>query len=227
MAQVRSLESSWRFAAMTASSAWACDCQCPYDYRVIERGAYLSVGVVRVLLVTGEDGVPLIGIVQIIHIIANDTRGTRVDQRLHPRLLTRLDHTIGSIHVDLLEQLLRIGVIRSSGRRRVDDHIRLQLLERRQQLLGVGNVNLLVGRGRVAVLLAAQVDGGHGGGGPGGEGLVDDVVAEEAVAADDEDATEVAALLFRHDWRGRFRREVYRDGSRERGRGETGRGIGI
>lgn len=157
---------------------------------------YLGVGVVRVLLVAREDGVPLVRIVQIVHIIADDTRRANVDQRLHPSLLTGLNNAKGSIHVDLLEQLLSVGVIRRSRRRRVNDNIRLQILKRGQQLLGIGNVDLLVGSGRVAVLLAAQVDGGNGAGGPAGEGLIDDVVAEEAVAADDEDATEITALLF-------------------------------
>lgn len=172
------------------------------------------------LLLAGKDGEPLVRIVQIVHVIANDTGRACVDQRLHASLLARLNNAIGPVHVDLLEQLLCVGVIRGGGRRGMDDNIRLQLLERGQQLLGVGDVDLLVGGGRVAVLLAAQVDGGDGGGGPAGEGLVDDVVAEEAVAADDEDATEVAALLFRHAG------ELRRGGSewmvgREAG-GETG-----
>lgn len=54
----------------------------------------------------------------------------------------------------------------------------------------------MVAREGVAVVLASQVDGGNGCGGPLGEGEVDNVVAEEAVAADDDDTAEIAA--FRH-----------------------------
>lgn len=152
------------------------------------------------LLVARQDGEALVRVVQVVDIVADDAGRARVDQRLDPGLLTRLNNAIGAVHVDLLEQVLGIGVIRSRGRCGVDDDVGLQLLEGGQKLLGVGDVDLLVDGARVAVLLAAQVDGRDGARGPLLEGLVDDVVAEEAVAADDEDATEVAALLFRHSF---------------------------
>lgn len=77
----------------------------------------------------------------------------------------------------------------------MDDHVRAQLLEEGAQAGLVGDVALAVGGAGDAVLVAAQVDRGDGAGGPLGarEGLRHDVVAEEAVAADDEDVAEVVA----------------------------------
>ena len=74
----------------------------------------------------------------------------------------------------------------------MDDKIRLEVLDGGEEALVVGDVALAIGGGRVAVLLAAQVDGGDEGGGPGLKGLVHNVVAEEAIAANDDDAAQVA-----------------------------------
>ena len=74
----------------------------------------------------------------------------------------------------------------------MNDNIGLKVLDSGKELLGVGDVALAVGGGRIAVLLAAQIDGSDKGGGPGFEGLVHDVVAQEAVTTDNNDSAQLA-----------------------------------
>lgn len=157
---------------------------------------YLGLGVVFSLLGASDDGEPLVGIAQVRLIIANDAGRARVDQGLDTRLLARLDNSLGAVDVDLAEQLLVDEAVAGDGRGGVDDDVRAQLLEDARQLVGVGNVALVVGCVGAAVLLAAQVDRGDVGAPPRVNGLVDNVVAEEAVAANDQDLAEVAFLLL-------------------------------
>lgn len=159
---------------------------------------HLGLGVVRVLLVAADDGPPLVGVVQGRDIIADDAAGAGVDEGLDAGLLAGTDDRVGAIDIDPLEEVLVVGVVDGDGGRRVDDDVGFEVLDGGQQAVLVGDVALGVGGGRVAVLLAAQVNGGDVRGGPVAEGLVDDVVAQEAVAAHDEHAAEVASRFRGH-----------------------------
>jgi hypothetical protein len=143
-------------------------------------------------LVTSKHRPPLIRIEQV-PIVSNDAGRAREHQGLYPSLLAGLDHRRRAINIDLLQQIFVRVVIRDR-RGRVDDNVGLHIFEDGGETPGVGDVALVVGGVGVAVALAAEVDGGDRLGPP-VEGLVDDVMAEEAIAADDEDAAEVASFL--------------------------------
>lgn len=163
--------------------------------------SYLSLGVDVVLLLAPDDGPPLIGIVQVGLAVANHTRRACIYQCLDTSLLTSLDDAAGTANIDLLKELLAVDMVVGSGRGRVDHDIGLEVLDGRGQAVDVGDVALAVDGARVAVPLAAQVDDGDFRGGPGVDGLVDDMVAKEAIAANDEHAAEVASFLLGHDCR--------------------------
>lgn len=91
----------------------------------------------------------------------------------------------------------------------MDDDVGLDVLEDGLDLFRVGDVGFVVGGGWVAVVRAAEVDYGDGAGLPAvaSQELVDDVVAQEAIAADDEDLAQVdwhGSLFGRHLFWGRF-----------------------
>lgn len=158
MAQVRSLGASGaRFAARTSSSAaaWA-EKKVSFGgflffLSLFSNGGkkadiYLSLGVVLALGLATDHRPPLIGIDQIAPVIANDTSRARVHKRLDARLLARLDHGRGPVHIDLLEQGVGNGVAGlRGGRRGVDDHIGLDLRKDGLELGGVGDVGVEVG----------------------------------------------------------------------------------
>lgn len=147
--------------------------------------AYLGLGVVFALLLSSNHGPPLIGIEQIIPVIADDTGGAGIHKRLDTALLARLNHRLGTIDIDLLKDLLPDATITSHRRSSMNNNIRLHILQNEGKLLVIGDIALVVRGVVVAVLNAAEVDGGDARCGPVGERLVDDVVAEEAIAADD------------------------------------------
>lgn len=161
---------------------------------------YLGLRVVLGLLLAADLGPPLIRIEQIVPVVADDAGGAGVHQRLDARLLAGLDDGPGAVDIDPLEDVLGVLGVDGERRGRVDDHVGLDVLEDRRQLLAVGDVALVVGRVWIAVLDTAQVERGDGRRGPRLDGLVDNVVAEEAVAANDEDIAEGASclLLFCH-----------------------------
>lgn len=75
----------------------------------------------------------------------------------------------------------------------MDNNIGLHILKDEQQLLVISDVAFVVIRARQDVSRTAEIDRGYAGGRPVLEGLLDDVVAEEAIAADDEDFAERAS----------------------------------
>ena len=75
---------------------------------------------------------------------------------------------------------------------------------------------------RVAVTCASQVDGGDVGSCPGEEDLLDDVMTEKAIAANDDDTAEIAALLSSHGLlEGRAARDMSRGSGGWRLRGNV------
>lgn len=80
----------------------------------------------------------------------------------------------------------------------MDDDVGLDRLQQLGQLGGVGDVALMVGGLVVDVARASQVDGGDGLAVPRVQRLVDDVVAQEAVAADHKDVAEVSSRCTGH-----------------------------
>lgn len=168
-------------------------------------GANLGLGIILLLLVTPDDGPPLVGVVQVGGAVADDAGGAGVDERVDAGVAARVDDGLGPPHVDLVEELAGLLVVDGDGGGGVDDDVGLELLEYRRQAGGVGDVALAVDGGRVAVAVAAQVHRRHVRAGPRLQRLVDDVVAQEAVAANDEHAAQLTALLFRRrHWGGRF-----------------------
>lgn len=158
-------------------------------------GGGLGLGVVLGLQLTTDDGPALVGVVEVAHVVADDTGGGSVDEGLDAGLLASLNDAAGALDVNLVEESLgRLAAVDDGGGR-VDDDVRADLVEEGSQAGPIGDVALAVGGGRVAVTVAAQVDRGDGFGSPLAEGDVDDVVAQEAVTADNDDAAEVASLL--------------------------------
>lgn len=160
------------------------------------RGGYLGLRVVLVLLVPADHGPPLVGVEQVRLVVADDARRARVHEGLDAARTAGSDDGGGAVDVDPPEHVLCDGALAAGdGAGGVDDDVGPQLLEEGPQARGVGDVALAVLGARAAVLVAAQVDAGDGAGGPAarGERLGDDVVAEEAVAADDEHVAEVVA----------------------------------
>lgn len=146
----------------------------------------LGLGVVLGLLGATDHGPPLVGIEQVGDVVADDAGRAGVDEGLDAGVLAGLDDGLRALDVDLLEDVMGdLGVV-GDGRGGVDDDVGLDLVEDGEQLLGVGDVALVVLGVRVAVAPATQVDGDDARGGPRLDELVDDVVAQEAVAADDE-----------------------------------------
>lgn len=155
---------------------------------------YLGLGIVFMLLVATNYRPALVGIAQVIVVIAHNTRRAGIHERLDAGLLARLNDGLGTIDVDLAEELLVDLTVAGYGRGGVDDNIGSQLIEDVRQLGRIGNVALVVGCVGAAVLVAAEVDRRDVGAAPRVDGLVDYVVAKEAVAANDENLAEVAFL---------------------------------
>lgn len=165
--------------------------------------AHLGLGVVLRLQFAADDGPTLVGIDEIGGIVANDTRGRCVDQSLYGGGLAGGDDGSGAVDVDLAEEILCDGAVAlGRGGGGVDDYVGLDVLEEGLDLVHVGDVCLVVVGFGVAVVGAAEIYHVDGCDGPAvaGQELVDHMVAEEAVAADDEDLAQVGGRrgLCRH-----------------------------
>lgn len=123
--------------------------------------------VFRLVLAPGNRP-PLIRVDQVVHIVARDTGGARVHQRLDAQLPAHVDDALGAGDVDLLVQpVVDLAVALRDGRRGVDDDVRADLVENGDQAVRVGDVGLKVldaVRVGPPVARAPQVDDGHGGG---------------------------------------------------------------
>jgi hypothetical protein len=162
---------------------------------------YLCLRVILALLVSPDDRPSLVRVYEIALVITDYTSRAGEHQRLDTGTLAGVHHSLGAVDVDLLEQGMG-DTVGALGRRRcgMDDDVWLGLLEYRRQLLGVGYVGLevldVVGC-RSPVPDAAQVDYGDGGCVVAQE-EIDDVVAQEAAAADYEDAAQVVLRCRSH-----------------------------
>lgn len=163
------------------------------------RFAHLGLGVVLLLLNAPNDGIVLVRVEQVGLVVADDAGRAGVHKGLDARLLAGLDDGLCAADIDLAEELMgRLALAADDGRRGVDDDVGLDRLQQLGQLGGVGDVALVVGGLFVDVARASQVDGGDGLGVPRVQRLVDDVVAQEAVATDDEDVAEVSSRCAGH-----------------------------
>ena len=137
-------------------------------------------------------GPPLVRIDQIARIVTDDTGRAGIDQRLNSRLLAGLNDASGPLHVDLLVQGIVGLTTNGSRRRRVDNDVRLDLLEDGQDRGEVGNIAIevrhLVGVG-VAVARRVEVEDGELRG-VGGDNQPYDAGAQKAAAANDEHAAQ-------------------------------------
>lgn len=187
--------------------------------------AHLGLGVVLLLLGASDDGIILVCVEQVGLVVADDAGRAGIHKGLDARLLASLDDGLGAADIDLAEQLMGgLALAAGHGRRRVDDDVGLDGLQQLGQLGNVGDVALVVGGLFIDVVGASQIDRGHGLGVPRGQRLVDDVVAQEAVAADDEHVAEVASRSAGHccEWLRVQRAEERADWGRGRG-GMNGR----
>lgn len=158
------------------------------------RFAHLGLGVVLLLLDASNHGIVLVGVEQVGLVVADDAGRAGVHKGLDARLLAGLDDGLCAADIDLAEQLMgRLALAADDGRRRVNDDVGPERLQQLRQLGGVGDVALVVGGLCVDVARASQVDGRDGLAVPRVQRLVDDVVAQKAVAADDEDVAEVSS----------------------------------
>ena len=129
----------------------------------------------------------LIRILQITDSIMNHTRTTRIDQRLHPGLLTRLNHTRRPIHIDLLIQLLRCA--HKIRRCSMDHDIWLRFFENGYEGGDRGDIAVVVGNTigiGTAIAGRREVEDGDFA----GVGVVEevhDVMAQEPATANYED----------------------------------------
>lgn len=155
-------------------------------------GGGLGLGVVLKLLRGADDGPALVGVVEVRLEVADDARGRGVDEGLDVGVPAGVNDGARAVDVDAAKELLLHGIVAGDGRGRVDDDVGPDLVKEGGEPVGVGNVALVVGGVGAAVPVAAQVDRGDVAAAPVVEGLVDNVVAEEAVAADDEDLAQVA-----------------------------------
>lgn len=163
------------------------------------RFAHLGLGVVLLLLHASDHGIVLVCVEQVGLVVADDAGRAGVHKGLDARLLAGLDDGLGAADIDLAEELMgRLALAADDGRRGVDDDVGPDCLQQLGQLGRVGDVALVVGGLFVDVAGASQVDGGDGLAVPRGQRLVDDVVAQEAVAADDEDVAEVSSRCAGH-----------------------------
>lgn len=141
---------------------------------------------------------PLIGVDQVVDIVARNTGGARVHQGLDARLPAHIDDALGAVDIDLLVQpVVDLAVTLGDGRGGVDDDVRADLVEDGGQAVRVGDVGVKVRdavRVGAAVAVAPQVNDGHGGG-PVAQKEAHDVVAQEAASARDEDSAKVGFLF--------------------------------
>lgn len=160
----------------------------------------LSLGVVLLLLGGAQDRPSLVSVEQVASHVADDAGRARVDESFDLGGPAGVDDGLRASDVDLVEERVgRFALAAGKRRSRVDDDVGRKLGHEGRQLGGVGDVALVIRRLVAAVLVAAQVDRGYRRAGPAVESLVDDVVTEETVAADDNDLAERASLFGSHD----------------------------
>lgn len=151
-------------------------------------GTCLGLGVVLGLVLAPGNRPPLVGVDQVVDIVARDAGRARVDEGLDTRLPAHVDDALGAVNVDpLVQAVVDLAVALGDGRRGVDDNVGADLFEDGGEAVRVGDVGFEVldaVRVGAPVARAPQVDDGHGGG-PVAQEEADDVVAQEAAPARD------------------------------------------
>ena len=165
---------------------------------VRKKKKHLCLGVILALLSSADYGPALVGVNEIGLVVAHHTGGTGVDEGGNARLLARLDDGGSAVDVDLLEKRMGDAVVGLGGRRRgVDDDLRLDLVEDLFESGGVGDVGFEVLntiRLGAPVARAAKVDDANGADVV-AEEHADNVVAEEATAANHQDGAKLRFLF--------------------------------
>lgn len=124
---------------------------------------YLCLGVVLFLLGTSNHGVTLVCIEQVVLVVTNDTGRAGIHECLDASVLASLNDSLGAANVDLAEEIVgRLVVAAGHGGGRVDDDVRLDLLQDLGQLGGISDVAFVVRGLVVDVAGASQINGGHG-----------------------------------------------------------------
>lgn len=170
-------------------------------------GQTLRLGVVVGLELAFEDGPALVGIDEVSDGVTDNRGGAGVDERSDAGLAAGVNDALGALDVDFVQEGIgRLGD--GHGRGGVDHDIWLDLLEDRNDRFERGDVSVevldAVGFG-AAVACSAEIHDEHLAGIAIDE-LVDDVVTEEAAAANDDNVSKVFLSNF-SNWRhcSRFR----------------------
>lgn len=155
-------------------------------------GQALRLGVVVGLVLASEHGPALVGIDEVGDRVADDRGGAGVDERSDASLLAGVNDALGAFDVDFVEE--GIGHLGDGHWRGGMDHdIGLDLLEDRDHGIERSDVAVevldAIGFG-TAVACCAEVHHGHLAG-VALDQLVDNVVTEEAAAANDDNVSKV------------------------------------
>lgn len=162
-------------------------------------GQTLRLGVIVGLVLAFEYGPALISIDEVVDGVADDRGGAGVDERSYAGLATGVNDALGAFDVDFVEE--GVGHLGDGhGRGGMDHDIGLDLLEDRDQRFKRRDVAVevldAIGFG-TTVACCAEVHHGHLAGIEVDE-LVDDVVTEEAAAANDDNVSKVSLNDFRY-----------------------------